>query len=211
LPHDASRWLAAAAVAYGLMHHTGSWLSGLGTIGETRWADWIDLLTPYAILVCTGAALRASQAGWTCWAVFLAGAITYTEGHGIHLAANSIGNVDPSDAAHLWDEVVGHYLWQAGTVLVVAAIGIALAEHRPPRGLVPYALALLAGITAGTNSLEGGTAPLGIAAAVAFATWGWLTRRGLGRFLLVAYLSALALLVAYGLWHSGFPQPSELG
>lgn len=37
----------------------------------------------------------------------------YASGHGIHLAANSIGNVSPGPTARLWDEVVGHCVWYA--------------------------------------------------------------------------------------------------
>jgi hypothetical protein len=97
-------WLAALAVAYGITHHTGATLTPLGSIGQTRWADWIDLLTPYAVLLPAAAALHAGGAARRHWILYLAGALTYAEGHGIHLAANSTGNVHPSDIAHLWDE-----------------------------------------------------------------------------------------------------------
>ena len=76
---------------------------------------------------------------------------------------------------------------------------------------VAYPLALLVGITHATNSLEGGTAVFGLVVAVLGCGWGWVTRARLGRLLLVAYAPALLIVAGYGLWHGGFPQPSELG
>jgi hypothetical protein len=52
-------------------------------------------------------------------AVFGAGVVAYSSGHGIHLPANSIGNARPGQTAHLWDEVVGHQVWFLGVVLLV--------------------------------------------------------------------------------------------
>ncbi|MFC7728190.1 hypothetical protein [Actinomadura keratinilytica] len=104
-------WLTATAVTYALTHHVGVAMAWLGTIGPTRWADWIDLLTPYAVLLPAAAALHTGGADRRAWALYLTGALTYVEGHGIHLAANSVGNHTPNAAAHLWDEVVGHYIW----------------------------------------------------------------------------------------------------
>src|SRR5262245_42542804 len=84
--------LALTAIAHPLTHHTGVGLAWLGTVGDTRWADWIDILTPYAVLLPAAAALRAARTGPRIWTLYLLGAITYVEGHGIHLAANSVGN-----------------------------------------------------------------------------------------------------------------------
>lgn len=203
--------LAATAAAYGCLHHLGSLGSGLGAVGPTRWTDWLDLVTPYAVLVPAAVALVAAGARAGVLLVFLVGAVAYTDGHGIHLAANSVGNVAPGDAAHLWDEVVGHYLWQAGWFVVLTALTACFARRPPARGPVPHLLALLVGVTIGTNALEGGTVPLALAAAVAFGVAGWRTRGGLGRLLLVAFLPAGAVILGYGLLHGGFPQPSELG
>ena len=65
------------------------------------------------------------------WAVLWVGAVTFTLGHGLHLAANSISNgVVPggstSEVIHLWDEVVSHYIWYVGLYLVLAAVALAL-------------------------------------------------------------------------------------
>jgi hypothetical protein len=211
LPRVAARTLAAAAVAYALFHHVGTGLGWLGAIGSTRWADWADLLTPYAFLLPAVATIRFAQGGPASWLVFLTGAITYVEGHGIHLAANSIANAAPGDAAHLWDEVVGHYLWFSGAMLVWAALALTAAPRTPVAGPIPIVLAVAVGATAATNALEGGTAVLGLAAAAGFTGWGWRTRRRLGRCLIVAFAPAVLILVGYGWWNGGFPQPSQLG
>ncbi|TDE33671.1 hypothetical protein [Actinomadura sp. 6K520] len=190
----ARRWLAACALAYGLTHHIGFGLAWLGMVGDTRWADWADVLTPYAVLLTAAAALHAGRADHRGWALYLVGAITYVEGHGIHLAANSVGNDTPGIAVvHLWDEVAGHYIWYAGTALVVAA------------------LALVVAVTWTTNSLEGGTAVMGLLVAAAFTAWGLRTRHDLGGVLIPAFAPAFVALTAYGVWQRGFPQPTELG
>ena len=209
-----TRWealgLGAMAVAYGCLHHLGSLGSGLGAAGPTRWTDWLDLATPYAVLVPAGVALVAAGTRAGVLLGFLAGAVTYADGHGIHLAANSIGNAAPGEAAHLWDEVVGHYLWHAGWFAVLAALTACFARRTLPRGVIPYLLALLVGITIGTNALEGGTVALALAGAVGFGVAGWRTRHGLGRLLLVAFAPTCVVILGYGLLHGGFPQPSDL-
>lgn len=205
------RRLAALAIAYTLTHHIGFGLAPLGSIGDTRWADWFDLLTPYAVLLTAAAALRAGGAGPRTWTLYLVGAITYVEGHGIHLAANSVGNVDPGGLAHMWDEYAGHYLWYGGLTLVVAALAAALADRPAAPGPWPVTLALLTGLTFTTNALEGQFAVPALAIGAAFTAWGWTTRHRLGRLLIVAFAPALLLIAAHGIWHGGFPEPTELG
>ncbi|MFI0408930.1 hypothetical protein [Actinomadura sp. 3N508] len=206
-----ARWLAATAILYGLTHHIGFGLAGLGTVDRTRWADWIDILTPYAVLLTAAAALHTARAGRRTWALYLIGAITYVEGHGIHLAANSVGNDAPGHVAHLWDEVVGHYLWYAGTALVVAALTAALAHRPAPPTRLALLPALGVAFTWTSNSLEGGTALMGLAVAAAFTAWGLHTRATLGRVLIPTFAPAIVMLIGYGILHQGFPQPSDIG
>lgn len=202
-------WVAASAAAYGVMHHLGVLMSWAGGVGVTRWADWADLLTPYAVLLPAGVAMWRNASAPEWWVVYAVGAVTYVEGHGIHLAANSIANVAPGDAAHLWDEVVGHYIWYAGVALVAACLVQVLAEHAPRRSAPTYALAALVGVTHATNSLEGGTPILGLVVALAFVAAAARSRAL--RLVLLAYALALVVLGGYGVWQRGFPQPSELG
>lgn len=105
------RALVASALAYAIFHHLGLLPDGLGSGPRgTQWADWLDLAVPWLVLVPAAVALSAGHVTQRVWAVFGAGALAYASGHGIHLAANSVGNASPGPTTHLWDEVVGHYL-----------------------------------------------------------------------------------------------------
>ncbi|MFG1858125.1 hypothetical protein ACGFJT_40255 [Actinomadura geliboluensis] len=144
------------------------------------------------------------------WILYLVGAITYTEGHGIYLAANSIFNVAPSGIAHLWDEAASHYPWYGGLVLVFIVLAMVLAQRAAPgRPLDRLGPAQRGDLH--HRVLEGNTAVAGIFVAAGFAVWGWITRDRLGRLMLIAFVFALLMIITYGIWQSGFPEPSELG
>jgi hypothetical protein len=127
------------------------------------------------------------------WVVFGAGVVAYTSGHGIHLAANSIGNHDPGQTAHLWDEVVGHLLWFAGVALVLAALAPTM-TGRPRPQAVGYMLAVGAGLTWASNAVGGGTLLFSLAVAIAATGFGWTRRRELGVVLLVGFLPAVLVI-----------------
>lgn len=205
----AGGWLAAWAVAYALLHHLGALPEGLGPApARTRWVDWIDLLTPYAVAGTALAAVAAAGTDRRGWWTALLGAGAYVQGHGVHLAANSIGN-ERGDAppVHLWDEVVGHWLWYAGLALLVVALARCVRTRARALGVL---LALAVGVTWTTNGLEGTTAPASLAVAAALAGWGLRRRDGTGLLLVVAFGTSAVLLAGYGLWHGGFPAPSRL-
>lgn len=185
-----SRWLAVTATTYAVVHHLGLVPDGLGPGPEgTRWADWIDLVVPWLVLTPAAATLWAARVSVGTWAILGAGVIAYTSGHGIHLAANSVGNDVPGATAHLWDEVVGHYIWYAGVALVVAALGASMAG-RPRPHAIGYLLALGVGATWATNAVGGGTVVFGLVLALAAAASGWTRRDELGVVLLVGALPA---------------------
>jgi hypothetical protein len=72
-----ARWLAAWAVAYNVCHHLGALPGGLGSAGGgTRWVDWLDLLTPYAVVGLALAALAAGGTDRRGWVLAGAGALT---------------------------------------------------------------------------------------------------------------------------------------
>lgn len=207
---DVARWAVAWAVAYNLMHHLGALPGGLGSAGGgTRWTDWIDLLTPYAVAGTALAALAAAGSDRRGWTAALAGAAVYAQGHAIHLSANSIGNVrGAAPPVHLWDEVLGHWIQYAGLAVLIAAVARSV---RLPAGPLAVVLALATGLTWTTNALEGTTGAGSLAVAVALATWGWRRREeGTGVLLLVAFGTSAVLLASYGLWQTGFPAPSSL-
>lgn len=201
-------WFAVAVV---VGHHLGTMLGWLGGPGDTRWADWVDLLVPYAVVGSAAAVLASARAGPRAWTLLVASGLLYTQGHGIHLAANSIANVEPSDAVHLWDETVGHWLWYGGLAGLVATLAYALDDVPWSRSIWGAAGSVVFGLTIFTNSVEGGTVMLGLASGAVFVAWG-LRRRGRAPELLVpAYAVTIACLLGWGLYWGGFPQFSELG
>ena len=202
-----SRWLAWFAVAVIVGHHIGTIVGPLGELGgETEWADWIDLLVPYAVIGTALGALLAAGADRRAWLLAAVGGVIYTQGHGIHLAANSISNARGDEApVHLWDEVVGHYIWYAGLYLVMAALVLVLPAVR---SWARWPLAALFGLTLATNGIEGGTPVLTLLVAAAFLAWGVRLRSDV---VICTAAVATVLIAGWGLYHRGFPQFSELG
>ncbi len=189
-----SRSLAVTALAYAVLHHLGLLPSGLGTgPAGTRWADWLDLAVPWLVLTPAATTMWYARASPLAWVLFGAGVMAYTSGHGIHLAANSIGNEDPGATAHLWDEVVGHYLWFIGVMLVLATLALTMGG-RPRPHPAGYVLAVAVGLTWASNAVGGGTLVLGFVVALAATYFGWVRRSELGVVLLVAYLPAVVIL-----------------
>jgi hypothetical protein len=184
-------WLAATAAAYALCHHLGSLPDGLGDAGRgTRWADWLDLLVPFLVLGPALVALLAARVGTRSWAAFALGSWLYASGHGIHLAANSVGNVAPGEPAHLWDEYVGHWLWYAGVAVVAAVLARAMAGRRATP--VGWLLALAVGLTWGTNALGGEFVVPGAVLALAALAYG--VRHRTDQRVLLAVGGAVALV-----------------
>ncbi|MDT7570861.1 MAG: hypothetical protein QOE05_1035 [Actinomycetota bacterium] len=211
------RWLGWFAAAVILGHHVGTIFGPLGDAGRgTEWADWIDLLTPYAVIGTALLTLLAAGADRRAWPVAALGAVVYAEGHGIHLAANSVGNARGNgQPVHLWDEVVGHYVWYGGLFLLVTALALTLAD-RPRPGGAGWPLAVLFGVTAATNGIEGGTPYFTLVVALAFVAYGWRHRTGAGLLLVPAFGVSATLLVGWGVYWAiadgrAFPQFSELG
>jgi hypothetical protein len=195
------RWLVAFAIAYVVLHHNGTLLSPLGGPGATRWIDWFDLATPLLVVLPSAGLLRGVGATAKQWVLWLVGAIAYTEGHGVHLAANSIYHVAPSDTAHLWDEVVGHLVWYSGFWVIVAVLAAALPKTTLPLSPVGLLLSAAVGVTHATNAL-GADRPVPVVAAVvaiAFVAFGFRRRSDAGRYLVVAYTIAVVAM-AVGLF-----------
>jgi hypothetical protein len=216
------RWLGWFALAVIVGMQSGTVFKPLGTLGETRVADWVDLLTPYAILGCAAMVLLRAWATRGQWVLLGVGGITFTLGHGLHLAANSISNVADTVVAgapivHLWDEVVSHYIWYTGLFLVMAAVAWSLRDQEFRVGAVDVVVALLVAVTLVNTYIEGATPWMGLVflatGLIAGLRWRPAT---VSRLLLVVGGVGLVLLIGWGVyWFAAdgslFPEFSELG
>jgi hypothetical protein len=205
------RRLAWFAVVVILGHHLATALGHIGGAGDTRWVEWADLTVPYLVIGTAAATLAAARAEPRTWMFLAAAGVLYTQGHGIHLAANAIANVAPGDEVHFWDETVGHWLWYAGLAGLVATLAQALDAVPSIRNAWSLTLAVAYGLTIFTSSVEGGTAALGLLSGVALVALGLRRRDRLPELLVPAYGVTLVCLVGWGLYWRGFPQFSELG
>ena len=204
--------LAALALTVVVFMQIGTFARPLGQLGPVRAADWLDLLTPWAVVGAAAWVLLRCRAGTVggppdrlAWALLAVGGLAFAEGKGLHLAANSVGNTTPVGAAaqvaHLWDEGVGHWIWYLGLLLVVAAVSRAVLDGRGARlrtsagGVV---LALLTGFSLANTWIEGRTPWLGLAAAAGFAAWGLRRRTRGGTLWVVCFGLALLQLAGWG-------------
>ena len=216
------RWLGWFALAVIIGMQAGTVFKPLGSVGETRVADWVDLLTPYAILGCAAMVLLRAWATRGQWVLLGVGGITFTLGHGLHLAANSISNVADQVVAgasivHLWDEVVSHWIWYTGLFLVMAAVAWALRDQELAVGAPDMVVAVLVAVTLVNTYIEGATPWLVLIFLAAGLIAGLMWRPAtVSRLLLVVGGAGLVLLIGWGVYWfaadgSVFPEFSELG
>jgi hypothetical protein len=188
--------LVVTAVAYCVCHHLGSVPDGFGTAGRgTRIADWLDLLVPFVVLLPALGTLLAARVPRATYLWFAFGSWLYATGHGVHLSANSIGNVAPGETAHLWDEQVGHWVWYAGVAVVAATLASTLVERPPTRNPLAWLLAAGVGVTWGTNATGGEFTWPGAALAVAAMVWGLRHRGDRGELLSVVGAAGVVAVV----------------
>jgi hypothetical protein len=178
--------------------------------------DWIDLATPFAVVGAAAALLVALRPPATALFVALLAALLYVDGHGIHLAANSIAGESPTgqaeDTAHFWDERFGHIEWHLGWIGLIGAFCLAdRARPLPLATRVQAAIALLLGFTLFTSTVEGGTWWLELGAAGSFAAWAALDRRPLLVTTAAAFAVGAVLIGVWAAWHGGVPEFSEAG
>jgi len=177
--------------------------------------DWIDLLTPFAVITAAVGVLAAGVPTPRAVALAFVAALLYVDGHGIHLAANSIDNAHPvGDAhkvAHFWDERFGHFEVLAGWLGLLAAF--CLAEGRRASLAVRIAVPTVAllGFTFFTSTVEGGTWFVFLPASVPFLVWAARTRRPLIVCTAASMVAAALLIAIWAIWQGGVPQFSQVG
>jgi hypothetical protein len=182
-----------------------------------RSGDYFDLLTPFAVLGATLLLLRLLDANALPLAVAFVGGVLYTDGHGIHLAANSIGHEGPTGhvrhVTKFWDERFGHIEWHLGWFVLVLAVCLAerRALLRDDERWPLWLAAVLLAFTLFADTVEGGTWWLELVAAAGFLGWAAGARRPLLMTSAAAFGLAAAMIGIWAIWHGGVPQFSELG
>lgn len=211
------------------------------------WGDTLDFLTPFAVIPITYGLYsrlnRISQSSPSqnsssrsldilAKVILAVGFLSYVEGHGLHLAANSIARLlqgmegtDVFKATYLFDEVISHSIWIVGLYLI--SLGLLLFAWR--LSFQPFirkslillsAGAVLYGFAYTLEAIEGQTVIFSFPAAIlGFLLALILYRRGKrenGRnpillFFMGGYFLSIILFLCWGISQSGFPQFSELG
>ena len=195
-----------------------------------HWADVFDILTPLVLiplywLLFTDAGRRARSR--TLVITFLVLGALWTEGQGMHLSANSIGNLqgggstDVHGLVDFYDEVLSHYLWHIGIVGLSVLLLIGRTEGGAAPAPIRWSLVIpssfLYGFTYFAAIDEGTTVPFGLPAAILIVLGLWLTRRkglrseNLTAFIFLAYVLALLLFAGWFAYWGWFPEFSETG
>ena len=215
-------WLGWFALAVIVGMQAGTIFRPLGSVGETRVADWVDLLTPYAVIGTAAMVMHRAAANRPQWVLFGVASVTFALGKGLHLAANSISNVADAVVAdativHVWDEVVSHLVWYTGLFLLLLSLAWALQEATIRVGILDMVVAALVAVTLVNNYIEGAQPWLGLVfLSVLLAVGVRSYPRPVARLLLVVGGLGLLLLLGWGLYWmltdgQLFPEFSELG
>jgi hypothetical protein len=215
-------WLGWFALAVIVGMQAGTIFKPLGGLGETRVADWVDLLTPYAVIGTAAMVLLRAVAGRAQWVLFGVGAVSFALGKGLHISANSVSNVeDPvvADATivHLWDEVASHIIWYTGLFLILLSLAWTLRQIDFRVGTLDYLVAALVALTLVNTYIEGAQPWLGLVfLAVLLAVGLRSSPQPAGRLLTVVGGLGLLLLLGWGLyWYLAdgqvYPEFSDLG
>ncbi len=192
-------------------------------------ADILDIFTPLVLiplywLLFTDCARRRRRPVLVFSFVVLAS--LWTEGQGMHLSANSIGNLlgkgssDVHELVHFYDEVLSHYLWHFSLIGLSILLLIPCADElndAPVRWSIIVPSGIVYGFAYFAVINEGGTVPLGLPAAISIPLVLLVTRkrdissRNLTAFFVVGYVAAVLLFAGWFVRWRGFPEFSETG
>jgi len=193
-----------------------------------KWGDVTDVLTPLILIPLYWLLFRQGKPPSTLENIlFLIFTAFWVEGQGMHLSANSIGhlldNAKGTDAqllTHLYDEVLGHYLWHIGMVALTGLLVWRQIENPLTTALTSLRTeivsAVIYGIVFFSIVIEAGTVPLGLPFVIILTIVGLMRRKDLRQqpitaFFCLAHALALILFVIWFVRWGGFPQFSDLG
>lgn len=243
---DVCIWLFFYGLALAVFHVLPPFLNQF-FLWPLSWGDTLDFLTPFAVipfayvlysrmsrisLSSPGQESSARSLNILAKVILAVGFISYVEGHGLHLSANSIARLlqemkdsDLFKATYLFDEIISHYIWISGLFLI--SLGLILVARRLSfqplirRNMILLSAgSLLHGFTFTVEAIEGQTVIFAFPAAVLgflLSLFLCLKRRREGGinpiflFFAGAYFLSILLFSCWGISRSGFPQFSELG
>jgi hypothetical protein len=233
-------------LAYAFFHIVPAFLPALFKKPLT-WGDTLDFFTPLAVVslafflysqikkaLQSQGSLETSHktARKLAKALLGLGFLLYIDGHGLHLAANSLARLFQNEvgsefynAAYLLDEIISHYIMNGGMILISAGL-IFFALDLSFKSLSGKSFFLLSfgavfyGFNFTVNCIEGQTVALGISASgLGFLLTSYFyyknrknsPNNSIHLFYLSAYFLSLILFAYWRITQSGFPQFSELG
>lgn len=236
-----THWLFTYAFIYAFFHILPAFLN-YEIKNLLMIADVFDILTPfvmvfviYRIYLMLLPHIRINSSfpvKSVAVIILIFGAISFVEGHGMHLSANAIArHLTPTKDLSLFaldysfDEIMGHIFWDSGIIILslgIILVGFHIDQKKlssPKQALIILA-SLIYGFTYFVNAVEGQTVffTLPLAVAIPLAIW-WTAYRKRIRFsrnpvlslFLLSYIVALGLFIVWGIWQKGFPEFSELG
>ena len=234
-PVDGRIWLPylAFAVAYAVFLAIPAFLHGSFPLERLmEWGDVIDLATPLVVLGLLWWLIRTTVGPLSgrLTVLFALLALLWTEGHAMHLAANSIGHHVASGAGgplpaviDLYDERLSHYIWYFAALSVPLFLLYALGRARAPAhgraDLGVVLAALIYGVALALTSIEAAVIPLALAlllGTLLYAASARGFRRAAARtplfaFSVTAVVAALAVIAVWGAYYGGWPELSDVG
>ncbi|MFQ6108239.1 MAG: hypothetical protein ACE5L7_01635 [Candidatus Aminicenantales bacterium] len=237
----------AGLFAYGLVitfFHIMPALLSSYLMSPLTWGDTLDFLTPFAVIPLaylifrhTQRVLKSSYAlgrikGLGSKIILALGILLYVDGHGLHLSANSIARLLQSmkgselfRATYLFDEIISHFMWDAGVFLIslsliIVAVKLPYASLSRRDLIFIFIGAAFYGFNFTVNGIEGQTVVLNFPGAflgclLSLVLYLRGRKEGVSNpfhiYFSAAYFVSVALFAYWGVSNSGFPQFSELG
>lgn len=174
----------------------------------------VDVVTPFAVVAASVAVLLALGATRGPILAAVAAGVAYVHGQGVHLAANSIHNDGAEgDVVYFWDERFSHHELVLGWFGLIAVFCFAERMSTRSADSSPWVLGLAAfllGLTFFTNTVEGQTWWLELAATAVFGVWALRAPRPLLRAAAGAFALGALLIGGWAILHGGVPEFSDL-
>ncbi len=199
---------------------------------DMEWGDVLDIPTPFVVFAFVWLLVRRTVGTVDAMVAFplLLIALVWTQGQGMHLSSNSISHQVADGAngtlpglVNFYDEQLSHYIWYLGVAtlpgffLIVMWRDKGLIGRESPLAVLPAAL--LWGLILGIDSIEAAVVPMALPAFVLTAVLAACFYRSASRlrgvelfaFTGASVLTATGVLLVWGVYYRGWPEPSDLG